>query len=518
MPLGLVLGVFAITLLGVVLWLWARRGRRIGTSPTCRWCNFDVAGSWPASPTCPECGAGLKRPGAIMTGQRRPRPVALTLAYLMMAAGAASIAGCLFVVIAGAELNKHKPLGVLLWEAQNSSEVNALGALKEILLRAQSSQLDEIGWKRVISAALEEQAALDKPWNFEWGNLIETGRLADKVTKADLARYLDQAFVPTLEHRTTFVAGEPITALIRLKESRVGLSETFTVATAVNKARIDGKPLYNVNDVASTNPFEVLFGQTARVQATIQAGYFALAGPRANGRYAGYSMQGLQLATSKGIAPGKHTLSFELWLNSDSQGHNAWPDIPWSASPTLANRVFPKRAFEFEIECLPPGTPAAKPIEPTGELASKLKPLLEFSTLSGYTYDERSARRSMQVTGTLRFKDKLPVPLAAMVHVEYEGKSYPLSELSSGKTLTPSWEPDGGSGARSFYGSIPSGLAGKKVSLVLVPSVNAAASTIDVLEYFDGELEFKDIQIEETQRLGVPQAGGLLSFVRWLSP
>ena len=68
------LGDLIIALLSIlfgVFILRLPRGRRIeGAEPRCATCGYIVIGL--PEPTCPECGADLQRPGAVLTGGRRP--------------------------------------------------------------------------------------------------------------------------------------------------------------------------------------------------------------------------------------------------------------------------------------------------------------------------------------------------------------------------------------------------------------------------------------------------------------
>ena len=56
---------------GVACLLWLPRGRRFeGLEPRCAACEYIVLGL--QTPVCPECGADLARPGAVLTTGRRP--------------------------------------------------------------------------------------------------------------------------------------------------------------------------------------------------------------------------------------------------------------------------------------------------------------------------------------------------------------------------------------------------------------------------------------------------------------
>ncbi|MFT3683753.1 MAG: hypothetical protein QM783_02305 [Phycisphaerales bacterium] len=74
-----------ILLAGVVMVVLGRRGRKLNNHPQCRWCGFDLEGVYPQTPTCPECGAGLKRQNAVRMGVRRRSIPVMVVGVLLVA-------------------------------------------------------------------------------------------------------------------------------------------------------------------------------------------------------------------------------------------------------------------------------------------------------------------------------------------------------------------------------------------------------------------------------------------------
>jgi len=86
-----VMGILAFLILLVVSVLLVTtgwRGRRVGAEPHCKACGFDLSGLTDEQPRCPECGADVGEPSAIVPGvrQRRPRRLGVGLAGLALCA------------------------------------------------------------------------------------------------------------------------------------------------------------------------------------------------------------------------------------------------------------------------------------------------------------------------------------------------------------------------------------------------------------------------------------------------
>lgn len=153
MSVTLLLGLLGSTALGAVLVVIGLRGRRINDHPICRFCGFDLEGVVPGGVTCPECGAGLKRERAVRIGQRRRRPVVITVGAAAALLPASLIGVVLFATLTGAELNTYKPLGLLLWEARSGGARASAAAAEEIHGRYQRKALGEAQRARVEKEA-----------------------------------------------------------------------------------------------------------------------------------------------------------------------------------------------------------------------------------------------------------------------------------------------------------------------------------------------------------------------------
>lgn len=182
--IALVLGVAGIILLQAGL-----RGRRLDDHPLCAACAFDLAGlagpDRTLPPRCPECGSSIT-PDTIRVGNRRRSPARITLgvACLLLAllGGGAFIAD----LASGAGLNQHKPLALLLWEAQHRTGRASNDAIAEILDRHMRAPLSAGAQASLVVAALRRHANPLQPWSRDWSSVLEDPAIRAAAPQAQL--------------------------------------------------------------------------------------------------------------------------------------------------------------------------------------------------------------------------------------------------------------------------------------------------------------------------------------------
>ncbi len=192
----------ALSLLGLALLIFGIRGRRAGTAPHCRACNFDVTG---VSTTCPECGRDLTKPRATTRGARRRRPIVATTGALLLTAAIASA----LVAASGIDLNPHKPTW---WLARFDSrrlpgpELDA--AMTELLARINAGTASKDSVRPAISAVLDRQADHTLLWSPLLGDVFEAAWAAGFVDEPERLRYLHQSLTLELWVLDPHTAGE----------------------------------------------------------------------------------------------------------------------------------------------------------------------------------------------------------------------------------------------------------------------------------------------------------------------
>ncbi len=161
---GLILGA-ALTLVGL-------RGRRTDDHPLCRRCRFDLTGRpSDAERRCPECGADLDRPRAVVVGHRRRRAGVLGggLSLLLIAAAGGAVMGYAWEQ----QVNwwRFAPLSYLLRSAALTDPGWRSAAWAELADR--SGRLDPAQWDAAAAAATAFDADPQQAWESRWATLLQ---------------------------------------------------------------------------------------------------------------------------------------------------------------------------------------------------------------------------------------------------------------------------------------------------------------------------------------------------------
>ncbi len=108
----------ALLLVGTWLFIRGRRPRRVGDTPHCRRCDYNLTGL--KHPTCPECGAWLF-PRTIAIGDRHPRKGRIAGGLMMMAIAGTGLGVLAFGVVKGTNWNPYLPDFVLVRKLDDSA-------------------------------------------------------------------------------------------------------------------------------------------------------------------------------------------------------------------------------------------------------------------------------------------------------------------------------------------------------------------------------------------------------------
>lgn len=212
LPAVLIL-LLATLLGGVLLAIFGFRGRRINDHPVCSWCAFDLDGVYPECVTCPECGAGLKRDKAVRTGVRKRMPVLAAAGLLLVATSLVPFGVVSYAAITGSDINKYKPLGLLLWEGRLADPTRSVKITDELMSRVLAGTLAPDQYQKIIATALAIQGDHARPWSEGWGDLIERAHFDGVLSKEDHARFAAQAPVFELFTRPAASVGGKLPVL-----------------------------------------------------------------------------------------------------------------------------------------------------------------------------------------------------------------------------------------------------------------------------------------------------------------
>src|SRR4051794_6849027 len=102
---------------GAVLVYRGLRGTRVGNQPVCRRCQYDLRGLPAEARVCPECGAALTDPRAIVVGRRSRRRMAVVAGMVLW------LLSGLFAYHVAHQLDvqRIKPVWLLKREGRNSA-------------------------------------------------------------------------------------------------------------------------------------------------------------------------------------------------------------------------------------------------------------------------------------------------------------------------------------------------------------------------------------------------------------
>lgn len=193
------------------------RGRRIDSAPICRRCRFNLSGLYPATSTCPECGASLSGPRTVRIGQRRrPRGILVGSAVLLLAAAAA--------------------------EGRSNNPATADTALAELNARLAAKELTRAQRDLILTRALELQADPAAPWRPGWGDFVETLWLDGALTDEQQQRYARGAAIVSLQCRPR-VRRNDIAPVSIIVLSRAGTLRVLEARLRIVGARLGAQTL-----------------------------------------------------------------------------------------------------------------------------------------------------------------------------------------------------------------------------------------------------------------------------------
>ena len=226
----MLVGLAIALLLGVAVTIVGRRGRRIDDHPLCRRCRFDLTGRpADADRRCPECGADLSPPRAVVVGHRQRRPVVLAMGITLAGLTLVTAGAIGYGRAAGVDWHRYAPVWVLLRDAAAADPSRRSPALAELAARRADGRLSTVNRDRVADAALAVQADPARPWDPAWGDFLESARAAGQLSDDRWHRYAAGSWPAAyqLRVRPTVRDGDPVPYVIDSLVARVGSTTTF---------------------------------------------------------------------------------------------------------------------------------------------------------------------------------------------------------------------------------------------------------------------------------------------------
>lgn len=516
----------ACLLTGIILVRLGLRGRRINDHPVCSWCGFDLSGVYPESVTCPECGAGLKRDRAVRIGVRRKSVGLASAGALMVLISVIPVAVVGYVTITGKDINRYKPLGMLLWEAGHADSTQSDAIASELMGRLLNQSLTAQQYQRVIAFTLSLQADPGAQWTESWGDLIDRAKLDGVLSQQDELRFAVQATPLQCNVRKSAHAGVTIPIVIASGPARCGKTSMITSSLTLAGARIDGRPV-DAAPVTSSESSDLLFSMPGfeAPRDPRSLGSLSAAGSRAMSLSlagGGSNKVALRLPLAASLAPGDHEFEIDLDVEtSNQQGMSRMIFINGLSQKTSGNHQ--RVTLKGHIAIAGASATVVSAVAPTPELTQKLKASLDPQSLLVGSVSPVDSRDSDNVPATLNFGSSDPGVAFAfdVLARDAQGHEMPLGTLSSasplptgradswfsarssititinGKTTTRTTSSDG-SRNRTVEGKLPARLADEssEVQIVLRPNPKVAESSLDLDSYYDGEIVFDHVPLE----------------------
>lgn len=477
---------------GVALIVLGWRGKRINDHPACRGCGFDLSNVLPRGVTCPECGAGLKRAKGVRYGQRRRRPIVLAVGVVLGVVPLALIGALALGVVAGVNLNAHKPFWMLAWQVRHGG-AGSLGAEAELLDRHTVGSLSPDEEARILALALLVQHDHARPWNEAWGDLIESARLKNKLTEDETNAYLrDGVGELTLEMRSEAAPGDPLPANVLLSGARLGSGSGLLVQVWLDEATIGGKPTTQVTLPRASRFVHRTDGPALAVLRVVGS---------ASGMRTQQEAKWFALKVPEGLAPGTYPVRLAVRTTSvesepSTLGGNSWTYLNSPDHPTA-------RRHELEGTVTIEGAPAPERVEPTPELDRAIAEVFETAHLFAGPHTWYANGRRDQIGISLNFMvtyaGHLDVPIACDVFIRSGGHEWKAGSYTSAEGPFSLVVPTG-----TFRVGDPIEVSNDfnadTVELVVRPNPDLVRYTKDQRSYYAGEIVVPGIQVRWSDR------------------
>jgi hypothetical protein len=478
--------------LGAILVVLGLRGKRINDHPICRDCGFDLVAVPEGTITCPECGAGLRRPQAMRIGARRRRPVFLGVGAVLALLPILPLGTAGFAAISGRDLNKWKPLGLLLWEARHARGNDASKAAAELADRYGSGKLKKDQEELILAGAFHAQANESRPWVAAWGDVIEQADLRNSLNKDRLAEYRKNSVVLDWKVRPRVRVGDPLPVRIAVREKRAGPSANFLCMAALKEAKLGEKKLSRTN-----SRFEGPAGVS--VDLGRQLAWFYITGAKSPWQYGGQDTASFLLRLPPDLAPGHHTIEVVVVTKTEPQSRN----MRWSsASGVPKGPSVKEHRASLNLEVLPKDAAVVRKIPADAEKTKELEvALIPRETQS---YGPAMVQQQFSLEG-------VRVPVAYEVVWKHGTHETAVGAFASGEgAVGNNWYAGPGQDKTRHLYSQRSWSA-PTMDVVLRPSEQAVLCTIDQFEYYDHELVMEGVSVEANQsQMTVSPAAGLV--------
>lgn len=433
--------------------------RRRGDTRYCRKCNYNLTGS--SGERCPECGANLAAPGAVVVGERRIRRIRLAVAIGVLLLGVLPLT---FVAVRAAGLINWYQLRPTRWVVADlrAADLNlAAKAAGELHRRLKAGQLETEHVPPIAAFCLAEQAAqpLRAPVGIPAIELLGALYAAGALHEPDQTQFLEQLVHLTMDIRPQTAVGKP-TELRFVIRGRAPQGGPYFLQR-VPRVLVDGQPTGvsfsgwsgggTLGSGAQWN--EIVFDAPGSHEIIAEVELYACSS----------GTPGLSIGGAAGRAPATpiHTSMRTLRTTVEALDQPLAALVALSRSPKLdADVPLSLRPESFRVR------PAGR-----GGVADRLR------RLSGL-----SRRGASTLSGRIHVV-RPPIDLAFDIVAVWDGGQ---------QTIDGFTVPAGVQTAISFESELPVAV-GAAVAVVLRPNRERAAATPDITAIWGGELRMTNL-------------------------
>jgi hypothetical protein len=429
---------------GVFLLTRGLRGYAIDGHPVCRTCDFDLVGLPADSARCSECGTDLATPGAVRTGNRRRRPKLAVAGGLLIVPAVLMAAVLIFANVTAVQWVHYAPHWYLLRQATSPTAATHKPALAELSRRQSLSVLSDAQITSMIDAGLAQQADRAITWVPQWGDLIESARGAGKVPDEAWRRYLTNAPGASLAIRPEIRRGDPLIVRVRELPARCGA-----------RANLFADIRYEVQPDSDL----VTIRNSGSMGSSLSAAGGGTIGHN-------YDLDPNALAAAPDGPKTFHVKAIMDLFASEPTSRKSPPD---------ATATFDLRGTWTLV---PADRQTARPIDDPSHRPA-VERSIKIDSLTIADHDSNYVQLNTRINNP-------PVPLAYRVFLRSGDREWPFVNLHVVAGQNTGW----GTGATV------KGFDADRVDLVCRPDPQVAMETVDLHEYWDGEIVIKDVPVK----------------------
>lgn len=422
----------------------------MGETPHCRKCDYNLTGA--VAPRCPECGADLNAPHAIVRGQSRRRGWLIALGCVLSVAFAGLAALTAIRASVSIDLYRHAPLWWVVGDLESGQPPARGRAVRELERRWLAGALTKEHCAAFIELLLsEQQTGTPTPGLTDRAiNLLGAIMMARDATEEQAERFLSNLVRIELRTRKQVLSGRPVPYEI---VAAGACPETgFEAVVTSTDVRIDGKA-----DASRSESTSIISGSHARA-----------------------SRSGLQTLT---LPPGPHNATCDVKVE-------IYPTGPGSVSGLGATRSEkPLRIYERRLsapfEIVESEAPDAFTAVTNPVLDGQMRQALAIDKVR---LEPGSADDPQRLTLQLTADSRLPAAVASELIAELDdGRRVSvgfvrLTRLENTNQLT-------------IGASCPLP-APRRARIRLVPRREAAATSVDIQQYWGGEIDFGEFALD----------------------